>query len=135
MDAARRFDPSYGTKLLTYATPIMESAIADYAARSSLPLSIPPSRYHQLRRVAYVCAGAQDESESALTDAVCKELGVSPKVAATLLEEYRALFNTRRLDDRADSISCGGDPARAYDLYMRRALLLRQMEEVLKPGS
>ena len=69
----------------------------------------------------------------ALIDAVCKELEVSPKVAEELLKEYRTLFNIWLLGDRVDYISYGGDPAKAYDRYMRRVLLLRLMEEVLKP--
>ena len=32
LDAAGRFDPACGTKLLTYATPAMEAAMMDYAA-------------------------------------------------------------------------------------------------------
>lgn len=83
--------------------------------------------------MAYVCAEAQDESEPALIDAVCEELEVSPKVAAELLADYRALFSIRLLGDDVFSISRGGDPARAYDRYMRRVLLLQLMEEVLKP--
>ena len=31
------------------------------------------------------------------------------------------------------SVSCGGDPAVAYDRFMRRTLLLQQMENVLTP--
>ena len=31
------------------------------------------------------------------------------------------------------SVSCGGDPAVAYDRLMRRTLLMRRMEEVLTP--
>lgn len=31
------------------------------------------------------------------------------------------------------SISCGGDPAIAYDLLMRRTLLMQRMEQVLTP--
>ena len=86
LEAAKRFDLSYGTKLLTYATPAIESAMMDYGSHGSLTISIPPSRYHQLRKVAYVCAEAQDESEPVLIDAVCKELEVSPRVAAELLK-------------------------------------------------
>lgn len=71
LDAAGRFDPAYGTKLLTYATPAIEAALSDYAARYAFPLSIP--------------------------------------------------------------VSCGGDPAVAYDRLMRRTLLLQRMEEVLTP--
>ena len=51
LDAAGRFAPAYGTKLLTYATPAIEAALSDYAAQYSSPLSIPISRYNQLRRV------------------------------------------------------------------------------------
>ena len=49
LDAAGRFDPAYGTKLLTYATPAIEAALSDYAAQYSSSLSIPISRYNQLR--------------------------------------------------------------------------------------
>ena len=133
LEAAKRFDLSYGTKLLTYATPAIESAMMDYGSHSSLAISIPPSRYHELRKVAYVCAEAQDESEPVLIDAVCKELEVSPRVAAELLKEYRTLFNIWLLGDRVDYISYGGDPAKAYDRYMRRGFLFQLMEEVLKP--
>ena len=131
--AAKRFDSSHGTKLLTYATPAIESAMIDYGSHASLTISIPPSRYHQLRKVAFVCAEAQEESEPALIVAVCKELDVSPKVAAELLKEYRTLFNIWLLGDKVDYISYGGDPSKAYDRYMRRVLLLQLMEEVLKP--
>ncbi|MCF2619991.1 sigma-70 family RNA polymerase sigma factor [Candidatus Agathobaculum pullicola] len=133
LEAAKQFDLSYGTKLLTYATPAMESAMMDYGTHGALTISIPPSRYHQLRRVAYVCAEAQDESEPALIDAVCKQLEVSPKVAAELLKEYRTVFNIWLLGDRVNYISYGGDPAKDYDRYMRRVLLLQLMEDVLKP--
>ena len=133
LEAAKRFDPARGTKLLTYATPAMESAMLDYGAHDSLTISIPSDRYHHLRKVAFVCAEAQNESEPALIDAVCKELKVSPKVAAELLKEYRTLFNIWLSGDRVDYISYGGDPAKAYDRYIRRVLLLQLMEEVLKP--
>lgn len=133
LEAAKRFDLSYGTKLLTYATPAIESAMMDYGSHSSLAISIPPSRYHELRKVAYVCAEAQDESEPALIDAVCEELEVSQKVATELLWEYRTLFNIRLLGDDVFSVIYGGDPAKAYDRYMRWMLLFQQMEEVLKP--
>ena len=133
LDAAGRFDPAYGTKLLTYATPAIEAALSDYAARYSSSLSIPISRYNQLRRVAYLCAEAQDASETELTKAVCEKLRVSSKSAETLLKEYRTLFCVRQLGDDVFSISCGGDPAIAYDRLMRRTLLMQRMEEVLTP--
>ena len=63
-DAAGCFDPAYGTKLLTYATPAIEAALSDYAAQYSSSLSIPISRYNQLRRVAYLCAEGRDSSDA-----------------------------------------------------------------------
>ena len=133
LDAARRFDPAYGTKLLTYATPAIEAAMMDYAARYAFPLSVPTSRGSQLRTVARLCAEAQDASETELTKAVCEKLRVSSKAAEVLLKEYHALCRARQLGDDVFSISYGGDPAVAYDRLMRRTLLMQRMEEVLTP--
>ena len=133
LDAAGRFDPAYGTKLLTYATPVMEAALSDYAARYSSSLSIPISRYNQLRRVAYLCAEKCDASDTELVKAVCGELNVSAKVAGALIKEYRTLFCVRQLGDDVFSVSCGGDPAIAYDRLMRRTLLMQRIGEVLTP--
>ena len=95
LDAAGRFDPAYGTKLLTYAAPVMEAAMMDYAARDSSSLSIPISRYNQLRRVAYLCAEGWDSSDAELVKVVCGELNVSAKVAGALIKEYRTLLMQR----------------------------------------
>ena len=133
LDAVRHFDPVYGTKLLTYATPAIEAALSDYAARYAFPLSVPTSRGSQLRTVAHLCAEAQDASESELTKAVCEKLKVSSKAAEALLKEYQALCRARQLGDDVFSISCGGDPAIAYDRLMRRTLLMQRMEQVLTP--
>lgn len=124
LDAARHFDPVYGTKLLTYATPAIEAALSDYAARYAFPLSVPTSRGSQLRTVAHLCAEAQDTSEAELTKAVCEKLKVSSKAAEALLKEYHALCRARQLGDDVFSISCGSDPAVAYDRMMRRTLLM-----------
>ena len=133
LDAAGRFDPAYGTKLLTYATPVMEAALSDYAAQYSSSLSIPISRYNQLRRVAYLCAEGCDASDAELVKVVCGELNVSAKVAGALINEYRTLFCVRQLGDDVFSVSCGGDPAAAYDRLMRRTLLMQRIGEVLTP--
>ena len=133
LDAAGRFDPAYGTKLLTYATPAIEAALSDYAAQYSYSLSIPISRYNQLRRVAYLCAEGWDPSDAELVKVVYGELNVSAKVAGALIKEYRTLFCVWQLGDDVFSISCGGDPAIAYDRLMRRALLMQRMDEVLTP--
>ena len=133
LDAAGRFDPAYGTKLLTYATPAIEAALSDYAARYSSSLSIPISRYNQLRRVAYLCAEGWDPSDAELVKVVYGELNVSAKVAGALIKEYRTLFCVQQLGDDVFSVSCGGDPVVAYDRLVHRMLLMQRMEEVLTP--
>ena len=119
--------------MLTYATPAIEAALSDYAAQHSSSLSIPISRYNQLRRVAYLCAEGWDSSDAELVKVVCGELNVSAKVAGALIKEYRTLCGARQLGDDVFSISCGGDPAVTYDRLMRRTLLMQRMEEVLTP--
>ena len=94
--------------------------------------TIPVSRYNQLRRVAYLCAEGWDASDAELVKVVCGELNVSAKVAGALIKEYRTLFCVRQLGDDVFSVSCGGDPAVAYDRHMRRTLLMQRME-VLTP--
>ena len=133
LDAARRFDPAYGTKLLTYAAPVIEAAMMDHAAQYSSSLSIPASRYNQLRRVAHLCAEGWDSSDAELVKVVCGELNVSAKTAKSLLNDYKTLFCVRQLGDDVFFVSCGGDPTIAYDRLMRRTLLMQRMEEVLTP--
>ena len=133
LDAAGRFEPAYGTKLLTYATPMIEATMMDYAAQYSSPLSIPASRYNQLCRVAYLCAESRDTSDAEVVKTVCGELNISAKVAGALIKEYQTLFCVRQLGDDVLFVSCGGDPAVAYDRFMRRTLLLQRIEEVLTP--
>ena len=133
LDAARRFDPTCGTKLLTYATPMIETAMSDYAAQYSFSLSVSASRSNQLRKVAYLCTETQDLSETQMTTVVCEGLRVSSKVAESLLKEYHALCRVQQLGDDVFLISCGGDPAVAYDRFVRRTLLLQRIEEVLTP--
>ena len=55
LSAAGRFDFDAGTKLLTFATPIVQTAMLDCAAKSFSALPLPPSRYYQLRQIAF-CA-------------------------------------------------------------------------------
>ena len=133
LDAAGRFDPAYGIKLLTYATPAIEAALSDYASRYAFPLSVPTSRGSQLRTVAHLCAEGWDSSDAELVKVVCGEQNVSAKVAGALIKEYRTLCGARQLGDAVFSVSCGGDPAVAYDRLMRRILLLQRVEEVLTP--
>ena len=97
LDAAGHFDPAYGTKLLTYATPAIEAAMMDYAARYSSSLSISISRYNQLRRVAYLCAEGWDASDAELVKVVCGELNVSAKVAGAVSYTHLTLPTNSRV--------------------------------------
>ena len=133
LEAAQRFEPSMGTRLLTYATAAIETAMKDCAAQSSFSLSLPLDRYYQLRQVAFLYATHEQDTEANLLTAIQAKLEVSVKVAKRLLEEYRTVFQIEPLGDRVFDTSFGGDPARAYDRFMCRTLLLQRMEEVLKP--
>ena len=133
LDAATKFDPSYGTKLLTYATPAIETAMRDCAAQGSFSLSLPLDRYRQLRQVAFLYATHERDIETDLLPAIQEKLTVSAKVARRLLEEYRTVFQVECLGEGVFDLGYGGDPARAYDRSMRRTLLLQRMEEVLSP--
>ena len=133
LDAARRFDPSMGTKLLTYATSAIETAMRDCAAQSSFSLSLPLDRYYQLRQVAFLCATHEQNTGIDLLATIQEKLAVSAKVAKRLMEEYRTVFQIEALGERVFDLGYGSDPARAYDHFMRRTLLLQRMEEVLSP--
>ena len=133
LEAAQRFEPSMGTRLLTYATPAIETAMKDCAAQSSFSLSLPLDRYYQLRQVAFLYATHEQDTETDILTAIQEKLEVSAKVAKRLLEEYHTVFQIEPLGDRVFDIGLGGNPARAYDRFMRRTLLLQRMEEVLKP--
>lgn len=78
-------------------------------------------------------AAHEQETEDELLTAIQKKLSVSAQVAKRLLEEYHTFFLTESLGDRVFDVSYGGDPAKAYDRFMRRTLLFQRMEEVLKP--
>ena len=113
LDAARRYDPSMGTKLLTYATPAIETAMRDCAAQGSFSLSLPLDRYHQLRQVAFLYATHEGDIETDLLPASQEKLTVSAKVARRLLEEYRTVFQVEWLGEGVFDLGYGGDPARA----------------------
>lgn len=132
LDAAKKFDPSYGTKLLTYATPAIESAMIDFGRCVSTTLAVPTGRYRKLRRVAHICAEAQDESEAALVHDICKTLNVSKKAATELLKDYLTIYHVGQFEDDMFDSDCG-DPAKDYDRYMREIFALQMIEDILSP--
>ena len=133
LGAAKRFDSTFGNRFLTYATPAIRAAMLDYAARNALPLSIPTGRYHQLRQVRRLIIEDENVPETALIQRIMEQLGVSQAAARGLLLECQALFQSVDLGEQVFEVSGGGDPAKVYDRYMRRVLLLQRMEEVLSP--
>ena len=133
LKAAEQFDPSMGNRFLTYATPAIQAAMRDCAAGSTLPLTIPSGRYHQLRQVLRFMAEDEKESEAELLSRIVEKLQVSEPVARSLLLESRTLFQSCDLGDQVFTVSCGGDPAEAYDRQMRRKLFFQRIEEVLSP--
>lgn len=133
LKAAEQFDLSMGNRFLTYATPVIQAAMRDCAARSALPLTIPIGRYHQLRQVLRLMAEKEKASEAELLSHIVEKLQVSEPVARSLLLESRTLFQSYDLGDQVFTVSCGGDPAKAYDRQMQRRLLFRRIEEVLSP--
>ena len=133
LDAAQSFNPDHSVKFLTYATPVVETAMQDYAARNALSVSLPPNRYYQLRKVAKLCVTNDNNSDEQIISIIQKELCVSENGARALLVDYLMFFQDIELDANAFHLSIGGDPAKAYDRRMRRVLLFQRMEEVLKP--
>ena len=133
LKAAEQFDPTMGNRFLTYATPAIQAAMRDCAARSALPLTVPAGRYHQLRQVLRLMAEKERTSETELLPHIMESLQVSEPVAWSLLLESRTLFQSCDLGDQVFTVSCGGDPAKAYDHKMQRKLLFQRIEEILSP--
>ena len=133
LDAAQSYNLEHGAQFLTYATPVVEAAMQDYAAKNALSVSLSPSRYYQLRKVAKLCATSDNNSDQQIISKIQKELSVSEKVARALLVDYLMFFQDIELDANEFRVSIGGDPAKAYDRRMQRVLLFQRIEEVLKP--
>lgn len=133
LKAAEQFDPTLGNRFLTYATPVIQAAMRDCAARSALPLTVPAGRYHRLWQVLRLMAEKDKASEAELLPHIMESLQVSEPVARSLLLESRTLFQSYDLGDQVFTVSCGGDPAKAYDHQMQRKLLFQRIEEILSP--
>lgn len=132
--AARRFDPSNGARLLTYAAGAVRTAMLDYIAQCSLPVRLPPGRYYQLRQVAYLCAGApEDATDDELVRQISEKENVSVKAARSLLLDQRAFFGVAPLNEPSFAVRRHGDPAKAYENFLRKKLVRRSLKEALTP--
>ena len=78
-------------------------------------------------------AEKEKASETELLPHIMENLQISEPVARSLLLESRTLFQSYDLGDQVFTVSCGGDPAKAYDRQMRRKLLFQRIEEILSP--
>ena len=133
IEAAKRYTTDSGTKFLTYAAGAVRAAMLDCLSRNTLPLVLPTGRYHQLRRIGFLCATAtEDSSDAELIERIGREENVSEKTARTLLTEYRVMYGSISLDN-IEVGGWGSDPARTYDLRMRRRLLAALIGTVLRP--
>jgi len=85
-------DSEFQTEFLRFCVGIIRIPIAMYAAQNSLSLSVSPTRYRQLRTVAYLCAMADNASDETILSAVSTALEVTPSVAAALRKLKRDLY-------------------------------------------
>lgn len=135
LTAAASFDPARGVKFLSYAGAAVRSAMLRYAAKNSLVVSLPANRFHQLRKVAYICATAPvDHSQAQLLEGICIELNVSPKSAASLLRELDALYSSTTLGDDVFRINGGKDPALFHENRLKIQAVLNGLAS-LKPRA
>lgn len=128
LDAAQSFNLEHGAQILTYAGPVVEAAMQDYAAKNALAVSLSSKRYYQLCKIAKLCATNDDNSDEQIVSKIQKDLRVSEKVARALLVDYLMFIQDIELDIYEFRIGIGGDPAKAYDRRMRRVLLFQRME-------
>ena len=106
----------------------------DYIAQCSLPVRLPPGRYYQLRRVAYLCAGAPENAmDDELVRQISEKENVSAKAARSLLLDHRAYFGVAPLNEPEFAVRRYGDPSRAYDAFVRKKLVRKSLEAALTP--
>ena len=86
MEAVEKFDPSRGALFTTYALPLIRAAMVEYLAKADSPVSLPLSRYVQLRKIGKAVS-ANEKEQDQLAE-ICQMLGVSLRVAQALRKEY-----------------------------------------------
>lgn len=117
----------------TYATPAIQAAMRDCAARSALPLTILSGRYHQLRQVLRFMAEDEKSIGSGIALTHRREVaGLGARGTVSAAGEPDAVPKLR-LGRPVFTVSCGGDPAKAYGRQMQMRLLFQRIGEVLSP--
>lgn len=121
LDAVASYEPERGTLFLTYVTPIIKKAMRNFMAKMSLPMAIPAARYSQLRKVNYLVAKFQMESENGslqeLLLMICQEMDVSEIVARGLMRDCSTILQEAVLDEQWEqSVPClEAEPAKVYE--------------------
>ena len=121
--AAEQYAPDSGADLLAFASDAVKSAMLDYVAENFLPLRLPAKRVRLLRRVAAICAGADD-----VIPAIQTSLSVSNTVAMALYEDYRTLFFPVLLDENTGFVT---SPEQAYEQKLLSRHLYHLIETAL----
>lgn len=86
LEAAEKFEPEREALFTTYALPLIRAAMVEYLAKADSPVSLPLSRYVQLRKIGKAVS-AKEKEQDQLTE-ICQVVGVSLRVAQALRKEY-----------------------------------------------
>lgn len=115
MEAAEKFDPGRGALFTTYALPLIRAAMVEYLAKADSPVSLPLSRYVQLRKIGKAVS-ANEKKQDQLAE-ICHVLGVSLRVAQALRKEYLFFRSGPMPIDDLDRTSKDftSDPAYVYE--------------------
>ncbi len=115
MEAVEKFDPSRGALFTTYALPLIRAAMVEYLAKADSPVSLPLSRYVQLRKIGKAVS-ANEKEQDQLAE-ICQVLGVSLRVAQALRKEYLSFRSGPMPIDDLDRIGSdfASDPAYVYE--------------------
>lgn len=115
MEAAKKFDPRRGTLFTTYALPLIRAAMVEYLAKADSPVSLPLSRYVQLRKIGKAVSAKEKEQDQLVE--ICQVLGVSLRVAQVLRKEYLSFRSDpiplKDLDLMSGDLT--SDPAYVYE--------------------
>lgn len=111
MEAAEKFDPGRGVLFTTYALPLIRAAMVEYLAKADSPVSLPLSRYVQLRKIGKAVSANEKEHDQLAE--ICQMLGVSLRVAQALRKEYLSFRSGPMPIDDLDRMSkdFSSDPA------------------------
>lgn len=115
MEAAEEFDPGRGALFTTYALPLIRAAMVEYLTKADSPVSLPLSRYIQLRKIGKAVSANEKEKDQLAE--ICQVLGVSLRVAQALRKEYLSFRSGPIPIDDLDRIGSdfASDPPYVYE--------------------